>query len=170
MATNAKVAEVRSVASAPPAPPAPKSKVGLIIGLIMALVVVGAAGSWFIMRAATVDPSVKKATEFVNVEPWFTVNLREDSEGRYLQVGVTFEISAKTAKAQLQDRLPAIRSRIILLGSAKTGKELKTPEGKKAFADEILELAREQLEGMPGAAGAPSFGLEGVHFTVFVIQ
>jgi flagellar protein FliL len=170
VATNAKVAEVRSVSAAPVLPPPPKSKTGLIIALIIGLVAIGAAGAWFVMRATQTHPDTKKPTEFVNVDPWLTVNLREDSEGRYLQVGVMFEISAKGAKTQLNERLPAIRSKIILLGSSKSGKELKTPEGKRAFADEILELAREQLDGQAGSPPGPTFGVESVHFSVFVIQ
>ena len=167
MATVARVTDLKSAPTAPVAAPPARFKLVWIIVLMVLLTALGGAGAWFLLRVAAPEaPSaVAKKTEFLASDPWFTVNLREESEGRYLQVGVVFEIAGKGTKDLLQSRLPALRSRIILLGSSKTGRELKTPEGKNTFANEILALAREQTDTL-----SPTQSIEAVHFSVFVIQ
>jgi flagellar protein FliL len=158
VATAAKV-EPTPVAQAPA-----KSRPGTLIAAALALLIVGGAATWFLMRGSLGEPSAKPATEFLAVDPWFTVNLREENDGRYLQVGLVFEVAGKRAKEQLTARLPIVRSKIILAASAKTGRELKTREGKSALAAEILSIARGEMDGV-----APT-DVEAVHFSVFVIQ
>lgn len=165
MATAAAKADVSADGAA--APSGNKKTVLIIIVAVVVALVAGGAAAWFLLRQ-TVEAQVraaKKDTEFITVEPAFTVNLAAGGEERFLQAGIVYEISNKKTDAQLKQRLPLIRSGILLLLSGKTTKELLTADGKRKLATEILELTRAQLDVAP-----PDHGVEGVHFAVFLIQ
>ena len=146
----------------------PKKKALLLIGIIVLVFAAGGATAWFFLLKPKSDRPVepaKKATEFVTIEPFFTVNLTGEDQDRYLQVGVVFEVSSAKASDQLKAKMPAIRSGVLYLMSEKKTKELLTLEGKKQLAAQILAIAREHLDVAP-----PENDLEAVHFSIFVIQ
>ncbi len=94
----------------------------------------------------------------------FTANLADRDRDRFGQVGVTFEIADKEAEAMMKSYTPIFRSRILIMLSSKTAADLLTVEGKKAFSDEILAMARTEV----GRQNATK--IYGVLFSNFVIQ
>lgn len=94
-----------------------------------------------------------------------TVNLQTDDGMHYLRVGLTLKLPDEKAKADIEERMPEIRSRIIELLSGKRPEDLTGVEGKRALAKEILMVV--QSTGNKSPHPAP---VEEVLFTEFVVQ
>jgi flagellar FliL protein len=107
----------------------------------------------------------KKIVEYLSGDPYYTVNLSDQESDRFLQLGLVFEISDLKAVEQLKERMPVVRSNILLLLSSKESRELLTVEGKKKLAADVLAIVRQPLDVSP-----PENGIEAVDFSVFVIQ
>ena len=104
-------------------------------------------------------------TEFFPVDPWFTFNLMDKEPERTGQIGIVYEVADKKAGDALKQKLPVIRSKILLLITGKLAKDVRSPEGKQQLADEILGLTK----GVLTPTGAED-GVKAVHFAIFVIQ
>ena len=172
-----------------------KGKLFLIIGLVVLLLAGTGGGAWFYMKQKSAaeaehaaasdddddeDRPTKKAkaskkkkkrkpvellTQFVPLEPAFTVNLSGEDRDRFLQAGLVLEVSDSKVPDLLKAKMPLIRSEVLYLLSSKGARELLTLEGKKALANAILEIARKPLDLDP-----PENGIEAVHFSTFVVQ
>lgn len=149
-----------------------KGKKKLIIIVLAVLLLAGGGGGawWFLGRKndaerAEVKAPVKKKTEFLSMEPWFTVNLQDEESERYLQTGLVFEFSNPKTGERMKEAMPVIRSKLLFLLSGKSSKDVNFPEGKELLADEIIEVVKEAMNDEASADG-----LEAVHFSVFVIQ
>lgn len=95
----------------------------------------------------------------------FTVNLQPDPDEKYLQLEMSLQVSKPEDGDLFKAHMPAIRSRILLLLSSKTAKEISTTEGKQKLTEEILAEVRKPFKekGKPQKVSA-------VFFTSFVIQ
>jgi flagellar FliL protein len=163
-----------SKAAAPQAEAAPKSKKTLII--IIAVVVVllagGGAGAFFFLRkpaeadkaAAAEAHKVKKAPVFIPFEA-IVVNLKDEGGDRMMQLAFSFEGTDSKSDSAVKSHLPAIRSRLILMLSSKTSKDVAGREGKEKLAADILEETRSVLGATKEAPV-----IEAVHFTSMIIQ
>jgi flagellar FliL protein len=188
----AKAGKTETPAPAPAAGKAGGRKKLLVLLLALPLVVaLAGGGAWFYLARAkapenaegSADEASKKAEAdadakgdgkvakarsappvFVTLEP-FTVNLQETEVPRYLQVGVVLEAADAGAVDAINQYMPMIRNRILLLLSSKRAAELETPDGKQQLAEEIVSAARAPL----GARGRQK-SVEGVYFASFVIQ
>ena len=107
----------------------------------------------------------KKKIEYISGDPYYTVNLADEDNDRFLQLGLVFEMSDPKATEELKEKMPAVRSKVLYLLSTKHSRELMAVEGKKQLASEILAIARQALDGPP-----PDNAVEAVDFSVFVIQ
>lgn len=159
-----------------PAPVASSKKTIIIIIVVAVLAVVGSVlGAVMIMKRSNsakepAEPveaahaEVHKIGAFVPLES-FTINLADTNRERFVSIGVTLEVSEPKVAEQIKTILPILRSKIILLISAKTGAELLSIEGKKKLSEEILEIARE-------VASSPTRipTIYDVHFATFVVQ
>ena len=144
--------------------------------LLAVMVLAGAgAGAWYGMvrdlgpMPFEKDPMAakkagKKAQGFITLEP-FTVNLQDRDRERYLQLGVVLETNDSTAADAVKQKMPVIRSQILLLLSSKKGEELQGTEAKEKLALDIIAQARVPLEGE-----APDRGIERVYFSSFIVQ
>ena len=103
--------------------------------------------------------------DFYAVDPWFTFNLMDKDPERTGQIGIVYEITDKKASDALKQKLPIIRSKILLLITGKLAQDIRTPENKQKLADEILGLTKGVLE-----ASGNDEGIKAVHFAIFVIQ
>ncbi|MFM9885210.1 MAG: flagellar basal body-associated protein FliL [Burkholderiales bacterium] len=103
--------------------------------------------------------------DFYAVDPWFTFNLMDKDPERTGQIGIVYEITDKKAGDALKQKLPIIRSKILLLITGKLAQDIRTPENKQKLADEILGLTRGVLED-----SGNDEGIKAVHFAIFVIQ
>lgn len=91
----------------------------------------------------------------------FTFNLGTTA---YLQYGLIFETGSPEAAHELVAYRPKIQHEIILLMSEKTEAKLRTLEGKKELAEEIIDLVNHVIHEDRKA------GVKEVLFTRFLIQ
>lgn len=155
---------------APEAAPAPpkKSRKMLIIGIAVIVLAAAGGGAWFAMKPSGEHGTAaveKKPPVFVTMEP-FTVNLLPENGDHYLQVGIVYQVSDDKTTDTIKTYLPVIRSRLLLLLSAKHPSELSGPDGKKKLVDDLVAAARESLpEGT-----TPERGIQSAYLAAFVIQ
>src|ERR1700712_137660 len=167
------MAKLKTVPAAPQAAaaePAAKSKLPLILGIVVGVLVLagGGGGAWFYMQQhKSSEPKVveKKAPVFVNLEP-FTVNLLPESGDHYLQVGLVYQVNDDKTVEEMKTYMPVIRNRILLLLSGKRPSDLAQVDGKQKLVTELVGVAR---ESMPGEA-SPDRGINGAFLSSFVIQ
>jgi flagellar FliL protein len=161
--------------------PAPKKRGKKLLFIILGVVVLalGSVGGFIITKrhgnaqageAAKEKHVEKKPSVFTALDP-FTVNLADREREHYLQIGLTYELAGDDVAEEVKAQMPLIRSKILLLLTAKTAAELSTPEGKARLASELVTLARAPLEGStaPNAKG-PTRGIADVHYSAFIIQ
>lgn len=131
----------------------PKSKKMIIIGGAVALLlIVGGGAGWFVMSkknadeeggeekpaaAAPAHDNHKTPPTYLPLEN-MVVNLADAGGERFVQLGVTFEISDPKAADQVKAYLPAIRNQILILVSQTNSEDLLKREGKEKLATEIL--------------------------------
>jgi flagellar FliL protein len=170
----ARVAPAPAAAPTEAAPPAKGSK-KLILIIAIVLIVLGAGGAAaYIMLAKPADGQAaeEKIEEpsgpptFVVMDQ-FVVNLAEPDSTRYLQIGITYEVSGPSTSEEIKNFTPVIRSRILLVLSGKNVGNLTSIEGKQQLMDELVDLARVTIKGDPKD---PTRGIRDVHFSSFVIQ
>jgi flagellar FliL protein len=150
---------------------APKSNKKLIIIVAAAALVLGAGGggaAWYFMGASHGSKEAKheapKPPVFVNLEP-FTVNLQPEGSEQYLQIGIVVQVDDDKTAELLKQYMPQVRSRLLMLLSSKHAEEIASPEGKKKLTEEVIAQLKE-----PFVAQEKPQGVNGVHFTEFVIQ
>jgi flagellar protein FliL len=160
-----------TTANQQPIVPAKSGKLKLIliiaIGAIL-LLGAGAGGAYFMFgknaahgpaKPAPVPPPV-----FFPLES-MTVNLQSDDGMHYLRVGLTLKLPDEKTQAALTERMPEVRSRVLLLLSNKHPDQIGSLEGKRALAGEL----RTAVEMTAGTTEQPVH-VEDVLFTEFVIQ
>ncbi|WP_426211690.1 flagellar basal body-associated protein FliL [Massilia sp. TWP1-3-3] len=152
-------------------PAAPKSsKKKMLVIAIIGIVVLAISGgaAWYFTQGKS-DPAhaeVKKHAkpEFVVIEA-FTVNLQPENGEQYLQIQFTLEVAGLEQVEIIKTNMARVRSRVLLLLSAKKASELSTVEGKNQLSKEIIAVIKQ-----PFATGAPQQEVTDVLFTSFIIQ
>lgn len=143
-------------AAAPASTEKPKNRKLLVIGIAVAVLIVAGGAGWFFTRggnhaeAAKAPPPVMEP-KFIVLEP-FTVNLQHEEADQFLQIGITLKISEPELEEKIKLHLPEIRSRLLLLLSAKRASELTPAEGKRKLAQEIIA----ETGAVLGLRSAPS--------------
>ncbi|WP_027792988.1 flagellar basal body-associated protein FliL [Paraburkholderia acidipaludis] len=154
------------------AKPGPMKRL-IVIALIALLAAGAAAGAtWFVMQrheasapAATASAPVPAVPVYFALDP-MTVNLQsDDGETHYLRIGLTLKLDTLATQDALRDRMPEIRSRVLLALSNKHPEDLATLDGKHALATELAALIAQPTE----PHGTPAH-VEDVLFTEFVVQ
>lgn len=154
----------------PKADAAPKSskKKMLVIALVGVLVIgLSAGGAWYFTKSSgPAAAEVKKAVkpEFVVIDA-FTVNLQPENGEQYLQIQFTLEVAGLEQVEIIKTNMARVRSRVLLLLSAKKASELSTVDGKNVLSKEIIAEVKK-----PFAAGSPPQEVTDVLFTSFIIQ
>lgn len=105
--------------------------------------------------------SVVAPPVFMELET-FTVNLDDD---HVLQSSFSLQLRSEADAEQLRRYLPQVRSRLLLLISARDFSSVKTPEGKEQLAKDIASTLQQAY-----ATGLTPPVVRGVYFTSFVIQ
>lgn len=148
---------------------APKSKkmLFIIIGAVL-LLGVGGGAAWF-MTQGKADPAhaaEKKQVkpEFVVIDA-FTVNLQPENGEQYLQIQFTLEVAGLEQVEVIKTNMARVRSRVLLLLSAKKASELSTVEGKNLLSKEIIAAVKQ-----PFSKDAKPQEVTDVLFTSFIIQ
>ena len=157
---------------------APNGKKKMIVMVLAGVLLAGAGagGAWFFAQgsaeAAEEKPSKKDKKkkkdeeakpEFVALEP-FTVNLQPDGE-RYLQVQFTLQVGSLEEAEHIKTNMARVRSRVLMLLSAKQASELTSTEGKKKLSEELIAAVNEPFEEK-----GDEQEVSDVLFTSFIIQ
>ncbi len=102
---------------------------------------------------------------FTRIEP-FTVNLADDRYGsRLLYTGITLRVGNEQSKAIIEEHMPQVRSRLLILLSGKQANELTSTEGKEELAQAIISRLN-----VPLTENQPPLDLREVLFTEFIVQ
>lgn len=102
---------------------------------------------------------------FTRIDP-FTVNLADDRYGsRLLYTGITLRVGNEQSKAIIEEHMPQVRSRLLILLSGKQASELTSVEGKEALAQAIINRL-----SVPLTENQPPLDLREVLFTEFIVQ
>jgi flagellar FliL protein len=154
------------------APSGKKKMIVLILGGVL-LAGASAGGAWFYTRSpAGAEEKPHKAEkkhesakpEFVALEP-FTVNLQPENGEQYLQVQFTLQVGSLEEAEHIKTNMARVRSRVLMLLSAKKASELTTTEGKQKLSEELIAAVNEPFS----TKGDPQ-DVSDVLFTSFIIQ
>ncbi|PCF94014.1 flagellar basal body-associated protein FliL [Vreelandella nigrificans] len=147
-----------------------------LLWIMITLVVLSSAGAaaaiYMVLdqRGSTEGGEVERTVErtppvFTRIEP-FTVNLADDRYGsRLLYTGITLLVGDAQSKAIIEEHMPQVRSRLLILLSGKQASELTSSEGKEELARSIIN----QLS-VPLTENQPPLDLREVLFTEFIVQ
>ena len=91
----------------------------------------------------------------------FIVNLADEERSRYLRITMDLELVETTDSEKLNQRLPQIRDRILMILPSKRFEEIASMEGKTALRDEIINKLNSLF---------PRAVITNIFFTEFVVQ
>ena len=91
----------------------------------------------------------------------FIVNLADQERSRYLRVTMDLELLAPADSEKLNQRLPQVRDRILMLLPSKRFADIASTEGKTALRDEMIG----KLNGL-----FPENVIANIFFSEFVVQ
>jgi flagellar protein FliL len=154
-----------------------KKKLIIILAAVLVLVAIGGGAAWYFMHQKPAKPAghekeVKEEKEepastepvFVKMET-FTLNLDPSDGEKYLQTDITLNVASKEEAEQLEQHMPQVRNRVLMLLSSKKASDISSMEGKKALSNEIATQVNQPFVNN----GKPQ-KVTGVFFTSFVIQ
>lgn len=152
--------------------PKPKSKKKLIIivSAVLVLACGGGGAAWYFMHQKSDYPKkvkeevVVKEPAFVKLET-FTVNLNPEDGEKFLQVDITLNATSKEESEFLEQQMPQVRNRVLMLLTSKKASDISSMEGKKLLSQEIGTQINQ-----PFTYGSKPPKISGVFFTSFVIQ
>ena len=157
------------------APEAPKKKRSKLLKPLLGalLLSAAAAGAWFgglrhhPMLAFEPKPAAaaaKNAPTFLALD-LFTVNLLDTDRERYLQLGVVIELNDARMLDAVKQKLPIVRSQILMQLANKRMGDLLGMQAKEKLATDIVARTRLLVE-----SEAADKGVEKAHFSQFIIQ
>ena len=180
-------AEVEATAEVPVAKK--RSKLPLILGLVVVLAAAGGGGFFFMQKKAaapaTGEPAEAVADEhseapadghggdagkgaassdFFALAPQFVVNLNDEEAMRFLQIEVQVIAKKNAAIEAVRANDPIVRNRLMLLFSSQTYHALLTREGKEKLQTDALAEINKVLDEHKKPH------VDGVVFTNFVMQ
>jgi len=147
-----------------------------LLWIMIILVVLSSAGAaaaiYMVLdqRGGTEGGEIQQVVEretpvFTRIEP-FTVNLADDRYGsRLLYTGITLLVGNEQSKTIIEEHMPQVRSRLLILLSGKQASELTSIEGKEELAQAIIGRLT-----VPLTDNQPPLDLREVLFTEFIVQ
>lgn len=111
---------------------------------------------------AAAEPPPPAAPVFFPLDT-FTVNLGDAD--RVLYIGITLRLKDEATRARLNDYLPEVRSRLLLLFSRQDASGLATDEGKQKLVEAI-----KQTLAAPLVSGQPRQEVTDVLYTAFILR
>ncbi|HAG0390724.1 TPA: flagellar basal body-associated protein FliL [Salmonella enterica] len=102
---------------------------------------------------------------YISLEP-FTVNLRPnaDNTNPVLYIGLVVQVQDEKAKVLVEQFLPKIRSRLLMLFSQQETEALSTSEGKVKLIQDIKNTINDPV------IGKEKIGVTDVFFNVFILR
>jgi flagellar FliL protein len=168
-------APAKGGAAEAPAAAAPRKKPSKLLKPLLAVLLLSgvAAGAWFgglrhhpAMAFEPKPPAAaeKNAPTFLALD-LFTVNLLDTDRERYLQLGVVIELNDPKMLDAVKQKLPIIRSQILMQLANKRMGDLLGMQAKEKLATDIVTRTRLLV-----ASEAADKGVEKAHFSQFIIQ
>lgn len=149
----------------------PKTTLILVVAVLVALVTGGGVAAFFLVgsndgraAAASQEPPHPSAIYF-DFKPPFIVNYQWNGRQRYVQVSLSVLTRQAAVVDALQLHMPLLRNNLLMVLSEQNFDTLRTPEGKVALRQVLLD---ELQKTMTEKTGEP--GIEQVLFTNFVMQ
>ncbi|WP_431221966.1 flagellar basal body-associated protein FliL [Serratia sp. L9] len=148
-----------------------------ILVILLVLITLGACGaagySWWLMQqhkdgksAAPAKVQPPAAPVFMPLDT-FTVNLvtPDNDPDRVLYIGLTLRLPDEGTRRQLNDFLPEVRSRLLMLLSRQEAGQLASEQGKQQLVAEIKDVLSPPL-----VKGQPKQVVSDVLFTAFILR
>ncbi|WP_346825428.1 flagellar basal body-associated protein FliL [Serratia inhibens] len=154
-------------------PAAPKRSLLVILLVLITVAACGAAGySWWQLKHHKdgTQPAVKAqppaAPVFMPLDT-FTVNLvtPDNNPDRVLYIGLTLRLPDENTRRQLNDFLPEVRSRLLMLLSRQEAGQLSSEQGKQQLVAQIKDVLSPPL-----VKGQPKQVVSDVLFTAFILR
>jgi flagellar FliL protein len=150
------VSAVKAEPAAAEEAPRPAGKKGLIKLILIAILVIGAAGGgyWYYSHkghepAQEAKQEPAKPPVFLPLET-FTVNLQLVDNPQFLQTAITLKVVNNAAVDEIKLRMPEVRDRILMLMSSRKAAELLTVDGKRRLGEDIVASMNDVLNGVAG--------------------
>ena len=146
-----------------------KSSIWVILLVLIAVAASAGGGySWWVLHKS--KPTTAKAVPVIPVFmplETFTVNLitPDNNLDRVLYIGLTLRLPDDATRAKLNDYLPEVRSRLLLLLSRQSADSLSNEEGKQRLVGEIKNVL-----SPPMLKGQPNQVVSDVLFTAFILR
>ncbi len=157
-----------------------KSNTVLLIALIVLLLLVGGGGAVFFLlggddNGAEVDAGAtteheaekveSKETHYLKLGKEFVVNLEDTSKVNFMQVEI--QVMARETKPLdlIEENMPVIRNKLMLILSSQKYEVVNTREGKETLREEIKQAIQEILH-----EESPKANIEAVYFTSLIMQ
>ncbi len=152
-----------------------RKKTLVTVGIAFLLIMIGISVAFFVLwgkmsgsesNGAAIRENVKEkavSTGGKKVFPLktFVVNLADAGGKRYLRVGIVLELNEAGLNSEIEENLPLIRDKILMILPSKTFDAIKTFEGKMALKREIMNGLNSLLkEGK----------ISNLYFEEFVVQ
>jgi flagellar FliL protein len=150
----------------------PKSKMLIIIIAVLVVLLIGGGAAAFLMMSGGEEAAVEESSEptqqpaiYFDFKPPFVVNYQWKGRQRYVQISISIMTRNEAAIETLQKHMPLVRNNLVMVFGSQDFEVLRTPEGKEAVRQSVLEEIQKILtEEM----GEPA--VEQVLFTNFVMQ
>lgn len=150
----------------------PKSKMMLIIiiAVLVVLLLGGGITAFLLMSGgdderAKVEAPTQQPAIYFEFKPPFIVNYQWQGRQRFAQVSLSVMTRKGSVVDAMQKHMPLIRNNLLMVFSAQDFDTLRTPEGKEALRQAVLEELQKILTEETGEPG-----VEQVLFTNFVMQ
>lgn len=147
-------------------PAAPKRPLLVILLVLISVVACGAAGySWWLLQQHK-NGAEPAAPVFMPLDT-FTVNLvtPDNNPDRVLYIGLTLRLPDESTRRQLNDFLPEVRSRLLMLLSRQEASQLANEQGKQQLVAQIKDVLSPPL-----VKGQPKQVVSDVLFTAFILR
>jgi flagellar FliL protein len=151
------------------------NKVMFLVIAVMLVVTIGLAAGFFMMWSKLSEINTQAAqtanidsnqSQMSQLGPLFSldtfiVNLADEERNRYLRITMDLELSAPADSEKLNERLPQIRDRILMILPSKRFDDIASVEGKTVLRDEIIGKLNSLF---------PRTVITNIFFTEFVVQ
>ena len=143
----------------------------IIIAVLVVLMIGGGAAAFLMMSGgdeAPVDESAEPAQMpaiYFDFKPPFVVNYQWKGRQRYVQISMSVMTRNAAAIETINTHMPLVRNNLVMVLGSQDFEMLRTPEGKEALRQSVLEELQKILTEEMGEPG-----IEQVLFTNFVMQ
>jgi flagellar FliL protein len=153
-----------------------KSKLWVMITVLIVVLAAAGTGAWWMLlkpppegrahaSATSSKPAPPAKPVFFKLDP-FTVNIQGGDFGdKLLYVAITLQLGNDASQTYLQEHLPEVRNRLLMVLSDQAADTLTTSQGKHQLAARIKTSLGPSFTGTQ-----PALAVHKVLFTQFILQ